>query len=130
MPEPVLEGDQQGDDDYDQQGDEEYVTTPHADSWESEDYTEQLEPYFSDDYQMFQFDEPVLESTGTWIRRGFWYAEVDAVVLNHWLGRDKFILIQQGTRANRANFSDCPISPDGTPQIRVLRVAPLAQLSE
>ena len=108
MPEPVLEGDQQGDDDYNQQDDEEYVTTPHADSWESEDYTEQLEPYFSDDYQRFQCDEPVLESTGTWIRRGFWYAEVDAVVLNHWLGRDKFILIQQPTsNFNKPNpFAD------------------------
>ncbi|MCH7750617.1 MAG: BBP7 family outer membrane beta-barrel protein [Planctomycetes bacterium] len=95
MPEPVLEGDQQGDDDYDRQGGEGYVTTPHADSWESGDYTEQLEPYFSDDYQMFQCDEPVLESTGTWIRRGFWYAEVDAVIFKRDFNLDPIALIGQ-----------------------------------
>ena len=37
--------------------------------------------------------EPVpVESTGSWFRRGFWYAEVDAVVLNkHWGRRDVFL---------------------------------------
>ena len=76
MSEPILEGDQQGDDDYGEgiEGGEGYVATPQADSRESGDYTEQLESYFSDDYQMFQCDEPVLESTGTWFRRCFWYS--------------------------------------------------------
>ncbi len=95
MPESVLEGEQQDDDDYDQQGGEGSVMTPHADSWESGDYTEQLEPYFSDDYQMFPCDEPVLESTGTWIRRGFWYSEVDAVIFKRDFNLDTIELIGQ-----------------------------------
>ena len=100
MPEPVLEGDQQGDDDDDQQGGEGSVMTPQADSWESEDYTEQLEPYFSDDYQMFQCDEPVLESTGTWLRRGFWYSEVDAVILKRDFNLAPILLIGQPVGIN------------------------------
>ena len=97
MPESVLEGDEQIDGDYTDEGSssEHYVTTPYVDSWESGEYSEQFEPYVTDDYQMFQCNDPVLESTGTWIRRGFWYAEVDAVIFNHKFNRDGNPIIGQ-----------------------------------
>lgn len=74
---------------------EEYVTTPYSDDWESGEYFGQNEPYLDDEFQMMQCDDPVLESTGTWIRRGFWYAEVDAVIFNRKWTRDAITLIQQ-----------------------------------
>jgi hypothetical protein len=36
-----------------------------------------------------------IESTGTWLRRGFWYAEADAVVWNrHWNRDNKFFAVE------------------------------------
>lgn len=55
----------------------------------------QLEPYPMDQYNMFPCDPMLLESSGTWLRRGFWYSEVDAMLLNRQWRKDPFILIQQ-----------------------------------
>jgi hypothetical protein len=122
MPEPAVDGDQQFEGDAsdgvssEEGSSEQYETTPYADSWESGEgeYIGQLEPYVSDDCQMFQCNEPVLESTGTWIRRGFWYAEVDAVLFNHKSARDPIPLAVQLT-----GFS---VSPFQTPTGNVLRI--------
>ena len=45
--------------------------------------------------QMFCRNPIAVESTGTWLRRGFWYLEVDAVILNRKSSRDKRVLIGQ-----------------------------------
>ena len=45
-----------------------------------------LEPHAHDDWQQ-HFPAPI-ESSGTWLRRGFWYAEADAVVWSRTWNRD------------------------------------------
>jgi hypothetical protein len=40
------------------------------------------------DYQLWDHSAAPIESTGTWLRRGFWYAEADAVVWNRTWNRD------------------------------------------
>jgi hypothetical protein len=120
MPEPGLEQDQQLDGGL-SQGDfgnevpsEQYATTPYDESWESENSIEQLKPYVSDDYQMFQRNEAGLESTGTWIRRGFWYSEVDAVIFNRKFNRDGVVLIGQPV-----GFSTSPFGGQVHNQLRL-----------
>jgi hypothetical protein len=81
-----------------------YDESPYDESWESGDSIELLEPYVSDDYQMFQGNEAGLESTGTWIRRGFWYAEVDAVIFNRKFSRDGVVLIGQQVGRSTSPF--------------------------
>ncbi|MEX2317701.1 MAG: hypothetical protein WD669_11155 [Pirellulales bacterium] len=39
-------------------------------------------------YDLWQHYPAPIESTGTWLRRGFWYAEADAVVWNRMWNRD------------------------------------------
>lgn len=47
------------------------------------------------EYQMFDSRPALLESTGTWLRRGHWFAEVDMVVFNRQIGRGGFGLMNQ-----------------------------------
>lgn len=67
-----------------------------GESWQ---YSEGAEHVYSpgemDEYSMAPCDPLLLESTGTWLRRGFWYAEVDAVISNRMWNRDTYILMQQ-----------------------------------
>ena len=80
----------------DSDSDGEFEMQPHDGSWQSDEGdTEQLEPYAMDEYDMFPCDPALLESTGTWIRRGFWYTEIDAVIFNRKWNRDPIVLIQQ-----------------------------------
>jgi hypothetical protein len=75
---------------------EEGLPPGSEESWLSEEEdTGQLAPYPMDEYNMFPCDPMLLESTGTWLRRGFWYSEVDAMLLNRQWRRDPYILIQQ-----------------------------------
>lgn len=77
----------------------EYEMPPADDTWQLDGGdAEEIEPYAADEYSeynMFQCDPTLLESTGTWIRRGFWYTEVDAVITNRKWNRDPIVLIQQ-----------------------------------
>jgi hypothetical protein len=41
-----------------------------------------------------------IESTGTWLRRGFWYAEADAVIFNRMWDRDDLRLAAQDVNVN------------------------------
>ncbi len=43
-------------------------------------------------YRIFDYHPAALESTGTWLRRGFWYSEVDAVLMDRVWRRDNFVL--------------------------------------
>ena len=45
-----------------------------------------------------------IESTGTWLRRGFWYAEADAVVWNRLWNRDDRIYAADTQAVNQTNF--------------------------
>lgn len=53
---------------------------------------EGLEPNHA---EMFAYAPALLESTGTWLRRGFWFAEVDAVLYNRNFNRKDFSLMEQ-----------------------------------
>ncbi len=45
-----------------------------------------------------------IESTGTWLRRGFWYAEADAVVWNRHWNRDNVLFTAQDPDVNSPLF--------------------------
>ncbi len=45
-----------------------------------------------------------IESTGTWLRRGFWYAEVDGVVWNRQWNRDNKFFAAQDVNVTSPNF--------------------------
>jgi hypothetical protein len=45
-----------------------------------------------------------IESTGTWLRRGFWYAEADGVVWNRLWNRDDKMFAAQDADVNRTDF--------------------------
>jgi hypothetical protein len=45
-----------------------------------------------------------IESTGTWLRRGFWYAEADGVVWNRLWNRDNKMFAAQDPDVNRTDF--------------------------
>src|SRR3954471_9727377 len=47
-----------------------------------------------------------IESTGTWLRRGFWYAEADAVIFNRMWKRDDLRLA-----AEDVNVTNAPVNP-------------------
>ena len=46
-------------------------------------------------YQLFGANIALMESTGTWLRRGFWFAEVDAVISDRIRRRENMGLMQQ-----------------------------------
>lgn len=48
------------------------------------------------DLTLFDCQPALLESSGTWLRRGFWFAEADAVITQRRFNRGGFILMQQG----------------------------------
>ena len=66
-----------------------------ADSWD-----EELVPYAADHGHVFLCDNALMESTGTWLRRGFWYAETDAVIYNRKWSRIPVTLGAQLTGLN------------------------------
>lgn len=45
-----------------------------------------------------------IESTSTWLRRGFWYAEAEAVILNRMWNRDDMRFAVADSDANRTDF--------------------------
>ncbi|MCA9229745.1 MAG: BBP7 family outer membrane beta-barrel protein [Planctomycetales bacterium] len=51
----------------------------------------------------FSFEPAILESTGTWLRRGFWYTEFDVVIFDRIWQRDPMELMSQrvGTSTNQ-----------------------------
>ena len=51
------------------------------------------------------YDAPI-ESTGTWLRRGFWYAEAEAVIWNRQWNRDDKIFAAADTSVNNPQFFD------------------------
>lgn len=54
-----------------------------------------LEPLANGHEFVFDHEPAILESTGTWLRRGFWYTEIDAVVMDLIRRRDNSALMFQ-----------------------------------
>ncbi|NOY42764.1 MAG: BBP7 family outer membrane beta-barrel protein [Planctomycetes bacterium] len=70
---------------------------------------------YSDDetFQLFGADVALLESTGTWLRRGFWYTEIDVVVSDRLWRRDGLILMGQRVGTGTDQFGrPTPLSND------------------
>ena len=57
------------------------------------------EPYQTDLHGLWGEVAPI-ESTGTWLRRGFWYAETDAVVFNRMWKRKDAAIRRPGSERN------------------------------
>lgn len=49
------------------------------------------------DHGYFDRYPAVLESTGSWLRRGFWFAEIDAMIINRQFNRSRTLLIYEGS---------------------------------
>lgn len=66
--------------------------------------------YGLDDTQQPCDCRPALtESTGTWLRRGWWYTEIDAVVMNRmWKRDDQTIAFENGTNRRLQNHRTAP----------------------
>lgn len=69
-------------------------------------------PY--DEYAVGQYDlwggRPApIDSTGTWLRRGFWYAEADAVIWNRFWNRDDKIYAAEDVNVTSPTFFLQPI---------------------
>src|SRR3954454_9305437 len=52
-----------------------------------------------------------IESTGTWLRRGFWYAEADAVIYNRMWKRDDLRLAAEDIMVTTAPENQSPTPP-------------------
>jgi len=50
---------------------------------------------------LWGYGPALTESTGTWLRRGWWYTELDAVVLNRQWKRDDMVLAVDNTQRPR-----------------------------
>jgi hypothetical protein len=58
------------------------------------------EPFLSEHHGMWMNQSAPIESTGTWLRRGMWYAEADAIVWNRLWSRDDKVLAAQDPNVN------------------------------
>jgi len=67
-----------------------------------------LEPFVSggDEGRILHCEPALLESTGTWLRRGFWYTEIDAVIMDRIWSRDGFTLAFQQTGGSGGPFRE------------------------
>lgn len=66
--------------------------------------------------------QPALtESTGSWLRRGFWYAELDAVVLNRMWNRDDKVLASDTTAVRRLHLMRTDPGAEGSVRLTLGR---------
>ncbi len=121
MPEPAAEGSgTRG----------ESVTTPQSVILDGDQFQPSFEDS-SDDYSQFcACDTAILESTGTWLRRGFWHTEIDAVLLNRVTNKDSVVLISQltaspnpffGVDQNRLEIGGTRPGVEGVPRVKLGR---------
>jgi len=74
-------------------------------------YTNYRDSQYGPDYSQEECDcRPALtESTGTWLRRGWWYTEIDAVVMNRmWKRDDQTLGFENGTNRSLQNHRTAP----------------------
>ncbi len=73
-----------------------------------------IQPFDSgSDYQALCCEPALLESTGTWLRRGFWYSEFDVLLMDRIWSRDNFILAFQNNTATGGNGAQNNLIVDG-----------------
>ena len=95
---------------------------PSVESWDNEP------KLLAEDYgRTYLCDPAFMESTGTWLRRGYWYAETDAVIYNRKWSRFSRTLATQPTGVdpiNRLQSNELLIEPhepgaEGAPRLTV-----------
>lgn len=80
-----------------------------------------------EDYRIFDYTPAALESTGTWLRRGFWYSELDILIMDRVWRRDNFVLAFQATGASTTGLDNTLIIEGGrtgaeaTPRLNIGR---------
>ena len=94
------------------EGSEDGSIDPFADPLNSDDMQGSVEPFVSGEEEQFALFEPaLLESTGTWLRRGFWYTEFDVVITDRIWRRDSMVIMDQIVGAVTNQFGQqSPIS--------------------
>lgn len=77
---------------------------------ESGDDEELVEPFVpGENVREFQCDPALLESSGTWLERGFWYAQADTVILNRmWERKGLLLMSEQGVGTEGGSISFVP----------------------
>ncbi len=68
---------------------------PFADSVGSGGFAESVEEFALRDETCFAYEPALLESSGSWVRRGFWYSEVDVVISDRIWSKDGTVLMSQ-----------------------------------
>ncbi len=77
------------------EGSEDGSIDPFADPLSSDGLQGSIEPFVSGEEEHVLCEPALLESSGTWLRRGFWYTEFDVVVTDRIWRRDPMVLINQ-----------------------------------
>lgn len=71
--------------------------------------------------QIFDYQPALLESTGTWLRRGFWYSEVDVLMMDRIWRRDNFNLATQDFTNNALLVEGGRTGAEATPRLNIGR---------
>ncbi|MGI9456421.1 MAG: BBP7 family outer membrane beta-barrel protein, partial [Aeoliella sp.] len=80
------------------------------------------EPYLGDPaYDQWGCQPALTESTGTWLRRGWWYTEIDAVVLNRQWKRDDVTLAQDSASTRKLNLNRSDPGASGSARLTLGR---------
>ncbi len=90
----------------------------------SEELQPRLQPYEQgEDFRTLHCEPALLESTGTWLRRGFWYSEVDVMLLDRVWRRDNFLLAFQanGVGENQMVVDGGYIGAEAAPRLNIGR---------
>jgi hypothetical protein len=103
---PSIESEELPSADLPEAGDESVLSPPQPIDLESLDgfQGDAVEHYGPDPHGAWLQESAPIESTGTWLRRGFWYAEAEAVVWNRHWNRDNKIFAADDVQVTNPNF--------------------------
>ncbi len=88
----------------------------------SGDLQPSLEPFPSaGDVRILDCEPALLESTGTWLRRGFWYSEIDAVIMDRVWRRNGIFLANQTGTLNTLLLDSGRSGAEGMPRLKLGR---------
>ncbi len=88
----------------------------------SGDLTSQaLEPSMGRELQFFDCQPAMLESSGTWLRRGFWSAEIDGMIMNRMFDRNSVPLVQSAVTLDSLQIEGNKPGAEGFPRLKVGR---------
>ncbi len=74
-----------------------------------------------DEYRVFDCEPALLESTGTWLRRGFWYTEVDVLLMDLIWARNDTTLAGQNNTSNSLFLEGGRQGAEATPRLKLGR---------